>query len=70
MHTDFSPLALRECRAMNGSNQTISTRRKDDAVFEFSLACSAGVLSLSGQFARESATSRSEEEMGRVSVAF
>ena len=31
-----------------------------------SLACSAGVLSSSGQFARESATSRSEEEMGRV----
>ena len=30
------------------------------------IACSAGVLSLSGQFARESATSRSEEEMGRV----
>ena len=32
----------------------------------FLLACSAGVLSLSAQFTRESATSRSEEEMGRV----
>ena len=30
------------------------------------IACSAGVLSLSAQFARESATSRSEEEMGHL----
>ena len=34
------------------------------------LACSAGVLSLSAQFARESATSRSEEEMGRVRKSY
>ena len=29
MHTDFNPLAVQECRAINNSNQTISTRRKE-----------------------------------------
>ena len=36
MHADFNPLAVQECRAINNSNQTISTRRKEDAVFESS----------------------------------
>ena len=36
MHTDFNALAVQECRAINNSNQTISTRRKEDAVFESS----------------------------------
>ena len=36
MHTDFNALAVQECRAINNSNQTISTRWKKDAVFECS----------------------------------
>ena len=28
MHTDFNPLAVQECRAINNSNQTIRTRKK------------------------------------------
>ena len=33
MHTDFNPLAVQECRAINNSNQTISTRRKERCGF-------------------------------------
>ena len=36
MRTDFSPLAVHESRAINNGNQTISTRRKEDSVFESS----------------------------------